>query len=372
VVSQRHGRSIDALRAWIGHPVQDLPTPALLLDLPAARHNIETMAERIAPLPATLRPHVKAHKSAELARLQLDAGATGVTTATVAEAEAMVDAGVTDVLIANQVVAPAWIERLVTVANRATITVAVDDLGNLEALGGAASSAGVELGVVVELDVGMGRGGARSVGEALGLMRAAAATDGIGLRGLMGYEGHCADEPEPDKRARDARTAMAILTDAASRARADGRSVAIVSAGATGTFEATGNVPGITEVQAGSYVVMDRFHADLVEGFRFAIGVASTVVSAHGDVVVVDAGRKGIGGDLRLPDAPGTVGALRFLHEEHAGFSCAGGAPLHVGDRVTLVPGYAPTTVNLFAAYHVVEDGEVVDVWPVLARHGES
>jgi D-serine deaminase-like pyridoxal phosphate-dependent protein len=356
-------------RDWVGQAVDDIPTPALVLDLPAATRNVALMGERFRELTASLRPHVKVHKCAELAWLQLEHGAIGVTTATVAEAEAMVAAGVPDVLVANQVVGPASIDRLVEVAGLARVTVAVDDAENVAELARRATAAGASLGVVVELDVGMGRGGARSVDEAVALGRAAGEHDGVELRGVLGYEGHCASERDPLIRERETRASTALLLGVADRFRHEELSVEIVSAGATGTYAITGSIPGITEVQAGSYVLMDRFHQPLAPEFAFAIAVAATAISVHGDLVVFDAGRKAVGSDFRPPASPDGRGELAFIHEEHIAYTYADGAPYRVGDRVAFVPDYAPTTVNLFGAFHVAEAGRVVDVWPVLARH---
>ena len=355
----------------IGLSVDELETPALVLDRSIALANAALMGERMATLPASLRPHIKAHKCVELARLQMEHDAIGVTAATVAEAEAMLDAGVPDVLIANEVVGPAAIDRLVATADTGAVTVAVDDLGNLAEIGACARAAGVTVGVVVEVDVGMGRGGARDVVSACEVGRAAAELEGVRLRGLLGYEGHCTSELDRATREREVRVAMDRLLEVASAFRRDGLSVEIVSAGATGTSDLTGAIDGITEVQAGSYLLMDGFHEPLVSGFGFALSIAATAISVHGDLVVFDAGRKGVGGDLCPPAAPGRDGAFAFMHEEHVGFRYPGGAPFRVGDRVALVPGYAPTAVNLYGAFNVVEDGTVVDRWLVRARHGE-
>jgi D-threonine aldolase len=362
---------VQRLREDVGRPLEEIATPALVLDPVLARRNIETMAARMAALPARLRPHIKVHKSAELARMQLDAGALGVTTATVAEAVAMAEAGVPDVLVSSEVVSPVAIRRLAEAARAARIRVAVDDAGVLAATGRAALEAGVELGVLVDLDVGLDRGGARSIEEALRLAELAAATEGVSFDGLMGYEGHCASEPDDALRAAEAGRAMGRLAGAADACRGAGLEVEVVSAGATGTFEVTGAAAGVTEVQAGSYVLMDHFHAPLVDGFGFALTVMTTVIGRHGDLLVLDAGRKSIDTSLRPLEPPDARATLAFVHEEHVGFRYTGGAPGSVGDRVHIVPGYAPTTVNLFGVYHVVEDGRVADVWPVLARHGD-
>lgn len=360
-----------SLAGVIGGPVDDVATPALILDLTRARRNIQTMSARIDPLPCGIRPHIKVHKCAELARMQMEAGALGVTTATVAEAVAMAEAGIPDVLVANQVVGPASIARLLGVADRARVRVTVDEERNLVMLGRAAIEAGVELGILIELDVGLGRGGVRSAQEAIQLAQRAAETPGVVLDGLMGYEGHCASEPDLDARFREARRSMEILAEAATSCRNADLSIGTVSAGATGTFEATGGAPEVTEVQAGSYVLMDRFHEPLVDGFDFALTVLATVTGRHGDLVVLDAGRKAVDVSLRPLEPPDRNASLAFIHEEHAGFRYAGATSPDVGDRIQLVPGYAPTTVNLFGSYHVVEEGRVVDVWPVLARHGD-
>jgi D-serine deaminase-like pyridoxal phosphate-dependent protein len=365
-IQSRAGRFLDD----IGRSLHEIVTPALVLDLPTVERNVETMAHRMKAVAAGLRPHVKVHKSAELARMQVAAGALGVTTATVAEAVAMVEGGVPDVLVANEVVDPVSMARLLEAARSARIRVIVDDVDVLTASGRAAVEAGVEIGVLVEVDVGLGRGGARSLDEAVRLARLADAIPGVTFDGLMGYEGHCASEPDEAVRSAGALRSMGLLAEVVDACRRSELSVDTVSAGATGTFEITGNAPGVTEVQAGSYIFMDQFHAPLVDGFEFALTVMASVIGRHGDLLVLDAGRKSVEVSLRPLEPPDPRASVAFMHEEHVGFRYEGEAPGAIGDRVRIVPGYAPTSVNLFGAYHVVEDGRVVDVWPVLARHG--
>jgi D-serine deaminase-like pyridoxal phosphate-dependent protein len=354
----------------IGRGLDEIATPALVLERAAVLRNIETMARRMEAVTAGLRPHIKVHKSTEMARMQVAAGASGVTTATVAEAVAMVEGGIPDVLVANEVVDAPSFARLLEAARSARVRVAVDDIGVLERSGRAATEAGVEIGVLVEVDVGLGRGGTRSPDDAVNLARLADATPGITFDGLMGYEGHCASEPDAALRSAEALRSMERLGAVMEACHRSGLSVDTVSAGATGTFETTGNAPGVTEIQAGSYVVMDHFHAPLVDGFAFALTVMASVIARHGSLLVLDAGRKCVDVSLRPLQPPDPRATLAFLHEEHLGLRYEGEAPGAIGDRVRIVPGYAPTTVNLFGVYHVVEDGRVVDVWPVLARHG--
>lgn len=349
--------------------MDEITTPALVLDLGVVRGNVATMAERIASLPADLRPHIKAHKCAEVARMQVEAGAIGVTAATVREATAMIEAGIGDVFVANEVVSPPSMVELLAAAERARVCVAVDDLDNLASWGELARGRRLEIGVLVEVDVGLGRGGARSDDAVVELARRAASTAGVRFEGLYGYEGHCASEPDPAIRTSGVNASMERLSAAVGACRGAGLTVDVVSAGATGTFEITGAWPVVTEVQAGSYVLMDGFHAPVVEGFGFALEVVTTVLSRHGGLLVVDAGRKSIDVGLR-PIAPPPGAEVAFVNEEHVGLWFAGGAPYSIGDRLRLVPGYAPTTVNLFGSYIVVDADRIVDVWSVLARHG--
>ncbi len=357
-----------AYRDVVGRARSAVTTPALILDLDLARQNIARMAELMRPLPAKLRPHAKIHKSPILARMQIDAGAVGIATATVWEAVEMARAGIDDVLVANQVVGPEKLRALAQAARLTRLTVAVDDSGNLDDLARAAGAAGATIGVLVEIDVGMNRSGARSVEEAKRLAGHAERLAGIELRGVMGYEGHCMLEPDRELRVVKARAAMDYLLSVVDVLEASGFEIAIISAGGTGTYDLTGANPRVTEIQAGSYIFMDAFHSTLMPGFAIALTVAATVLSRHGDFIVLDAGRKAIGADLTMPRLAGHDGTLLYLNEEHAGCTIAEDSPLRVGDTVELVTGYGPTTVNMYEVYHVVSGGTVVDVWPVPAR----
>jgi 3-hydroxy-D-aspartate aldolase len=163
-----------------------------------------------------------------------------------------------------------------------------------------------------------------------------------------------------------------LLTSVAGELAADGHRGEIISAGGTGTYEVTGRCAGVTELQAGSYVAMDSFHADLIGGFEVAVTVQASVLSRHGDLVILDAGRKAIGVEPGIPHAAGRPGETIFVNEEHLALRLAGGEIPHVGDQLALVSGYAPATVNLYDVYHVLEDGVVVDLWPVHARYGSQ
>ncbi|HUV09087.1 MAG TPA: alanine racemase, partial [Spirochaetia bacterium] len=284
----------DRYKYAVGRSRRDIPTPALILDVEVARRNIEYMARRFREFPTALRPHIKVQKCAELARMQVEAGAIGVCTATVWEAIVMSRAGIEDVLVANQVVGRQKIQALAGAAKKHRLTVAIDCTENSRDLSAAVTSAGSSLEVLIEVDVGMGRGGVRSAEEALNLARDVSKLPGLTLRGVQGYEGHCMLEPDRELRIRKAREAMDFLKSVVDLLKREGFECPVVSAGGTGTYDITGQNPFITEIQAGSYVFMDKFHGNLVPGFANSLTVLGTVIIQHGNTIVLDSGRKSV------------------------------------------------------------------------------
>ncbi len=345
-----------------------MPTPALILDIDAATRNLQTMERALRGQPARLRPHIKAQKSAELARLHLGHGAIGVATATAWEALAMAQAGIPDILIANEVVGAGKLEAIVAAGRLARLTIAADDPRGVAELAAAIRDTGVEVDVLIEVDVGMRRAGTRTVEETLAVAKALSEHSRIRLRGIQAYEGHCMSETDAAARTSMARAAMDVAAAHVTALQDAGYAVKDVSGGGTGTYDITARNPVVTELQAGSFVFMDRFHAALVDEFEFALFVASTVLARHGNTVILDAGRKSVGIDYASPRIAGIDMDARFFAEEHGSFDFPDKPPLDRGDRVELIPGYAPTTVNLYDAYHVVSGDTVVDVWPIIPR----
>lgn len=353
--------------ASIGYHRSELVTPALVLDLPAAKRNIAKMGAAITGLPAEIRPHIKVHKSPELSRLQVEAGAIGLSVATVWEAVVLARSGLDHLFVVNTVAGTAKIRTLAELALQADIMVAVDDADNAADLAAAARAAGSELGIMIEVDTGMDRCGVDDPEAALALARRIGSMTGLRLHGITGYEGHCSLTPERELRHERERTAMAMFVGIAELLDRDGIPCPIRSAGGTATWDWTAAYPGVTEIQAGTYVVMDNFHGRMVEGFEHSLTVQATVISRPPDRVIVDAGGKSMGAG----DMASIVGhpepSFRF-DEEHGIFAAQGGSTLKVGDSVALVPGYSPSTVNWYDAFHVVEDDVVVDIWPVIPR----
>jgi D-serine deaminase-like pyridoxal phosphate-dependent protein len=353
-------------REMIGRARSELPTPALVLDVDRMRENIATMASSTAGR-ASVRPHFKVHKCLEIAREQVAAGAIGMTTATVWEAATLVRGGFDEILIANEVVAPGKAALVAQLAGEAQVTVAVDDPDVAAVLSAAVRSEGTEIGVLLEVDVGMHRGGVRSIAEGRALAQRLSDLPGIRLRGVMGYEGHVVTEPDRQRRSDGASAAMDLLARHIDALRADGREIEIVSAGGTNTYDMTGGDPRVTELQAGTYPVIDAGYARLAPAFAPALTVLATVVSRKGSTAVLDCGTKVISGDVSGP-VP-AVGKVRELHEEHmlldVGEEDASPA---VGDTIEVTVGYSGGTINLHDVYFVASGAEIVDVWQITAR----
>lgn len=360
---------LQAYGGAIGQPAAALTTPALLLDLPAARRNIARMAEGLAAISpsVSLRPHVKTHKSPDLARLQAAAGARGFSTATVWEAMVLAESGLDDLFVVNTVEGAGKIACLANLARKRRVLVAVDNLENAQRLSRAAVAAGATLRVLIEIDTGMRRCGLADPERAASLAAQLSDLSGLEFVGVTGYEGHCSLEDDVEVRAVKQRLAMDIFLSAVAAIEARGLPCPIVSAGGTRTWWLTAATSGITEIQAGTYLLMDRFHSGIQGGFEPALRILATVISRSADRFVVDAGSKAIAdADQAAVDGP-ALPNLGF-DEEHGRFGLLPGFDVVPGETVQLFPGYVPSTINLYEAYHVIEDGQVVDIWPIVPR----
>jgi D-serine deaminase-like pyridoxal phosphate-dependent protein len=336
--------------------VGDLPTPALVVDGPGLEQNLAEMAVAL-PGPRC-RPHVKAHKCTQLARQQRAAGHPGFTCATPREVIGMAAAGLRDdLLLANEVVDP---ERLATMASLdARVTVAVDS----DATIAAAARAGIRE-CLVDVNVGMPRCGC-DPGRA-GEVAEHARSAGLEVRGVSGYEGHVVGLADRAERARGTAEAMELLAIARDAVGGD-----VISAGGTGTYALNTLA---TEIQAGSYALMDTAYAaepDLP--FRPTLSIVATVISvnAHDGFAVADCGLKALGMDHGGPDVLGHV--VWFCSDEHVTFSPADGATLPaIGDRVVVRPAHVDPTVAYHEKLHIGDgpglDATVVDAWPVDLR----
>jgi len=333
----------------------DIDTPAAVIALDLVRSSIQVMERHLEGTGVHVRPHVKHHKTPGIALMQIEAGAPGVTCAKVGEAEAMVEGGVRDVLIANQVVGPLKIARLCDLARQAQVTVAVDDARNVRELSEAAVANGVTIGIVIEIEVGMNRCGILPGEPAVALAKQIDAAPGLDL---VAHQAH---------------SSLAAVIETKAACEAAGLEIREVTGGGTNTFDITSAIDGWTELQCGTYVTMDvwfRPHAG--HAFEQAMWILSSVVSTPAPGrAVLDIGRKSMafetGGLPLVEDPPGIE--LLSLSEEHGSLALHDGAPdLQPGDRLKVTPWHGCTTFNLHDTLYVIQDDEVVDIWPISAR----
>jgi D-serine deaminase-like pyridoxal phosphate-dependent protein len=370
MIHQAHERVRALYGSAIGRKRNELVTPALILDLELMRQNLAFMAERIKTMPAKLRAHIKVHKSPDIARMQIEAGAIGIGTATLWEAIVIARTGIKDVFLINEVVGSEKVRAAALLAREVPLKVAVDEISNAEALSEAARRAGSEIGCMIEVDTGMQRCGVSSPEEALRLARRVAELPGLRLEGLTGYEGHCSREFDKVKREQMARQAIDYFVAVADLLIGNGLPCPILSAGGTATWEITAANPRIKEIQPGSYATMDGYHAGLEPRFKQATSVLAMIISRRPDWIVTDAGNKTVGAsEAILKDYDYSI--LRY-DEEHGIFNIDSSCALKVGDTVELLCGYTPFAVNYFDAYHVVEGDTVVDIWPIIPRGPED
>ncbi|MGH7952690.1 MAG: DSD1 family PLP-dependent enzyme [Limisphaerales bacterium] len=341
-------------------------TPSLLLDLDALMENIHTLSSFLAVKRCRLRPHFKSHKCMRIARLQMQAGAVGITCAKLGEAEVLADAGIRNILIANQIVGPLKINRLMALCNRADPMVAVDSAENVKMLSAHASAVGINLGVLMEVDVGMGRCGTPPGQPALELAKLVSSLPGLEFKGLQGYEGHCVDLRDAAERTAKTLAALKLLVDTRRLIERFGIPVNIVSGGGTGTYDINANCEGIDEVQAGSYAAMDWWYADIRPEFRQAMSILTTVISRpKPNIAIIDVGRKGVGAEWGPPRLKNLAGGqvVNYSSEEHTTIQLPENQAIKVGDRIEIIPSHGCTTSNLYREFVVHQDGQVMDVW---------
>jgi D-serine deaminase-like pyridoxal phosphate-dependent protein len=342
-----------------------LSTPALLVDLDVFDANVAAMEAMLQGTGKTVRPHMKTHRTPELARRQLGGAAVGVTCATVGEAEAMVAAGMDDVLIANEVVDAAKVARMAQLARRAIVSVAADDPVPVKALSQAAVRAGVTVGVLIDVDILLHRCGVASTAEAIALAEVIEGSDGLRLAGIMGYEGRVRLSVEK----RDARIAgaYATLKDVKSALMAAGFPVEVVSSAGTSTLREAIADPTVTEIQAGVYALMEPELLVMDLPFRCAAVVRGTVISRHADRFVANVGRRAVGAEYGPPIPVGVESSLVAVSDEHATVTMAGEPPA-IGSAVDFIPAQIRTTFNLHDRVWVTRGDDIVGCWTVSAR----
>ncbi|MGH7109701.1 MAG: DSD1 family PLP-dependent enzyme [Stellaceae bacterium] len=364
--------------AEIGMSLEEIDTPALIIDLDAFETNLRRLPTQIAGRPVRLRPHAKTHKCPVIALQQVELGAVGVCVQKVGEAEAMVQGGVKDVLVTNEIVGRQKLRRLAALAHLARIGVCADDAGQVRALEEAAGEARVTLPVHVEVNMGGNRCGVEPGEPALALARAIAAEPHLAFAGLQAYHGSAQHIRSWDER----RQAIAQAAEKAALTRdliaKNGIPCPNVTGAGTGSFEFEADSGVYTELQCGSYIFMDADYGRnrdrdgaAISAFRPSLFVWATVMSRPtGERAIVDAGLKALAFDSGPPlvwDEPAAT--YERASDEHGRLAVTGATNrLFVGDKIRLVPGHCDPTVNLYDWYVGVRGNRVEALWPITAR----
>ena len=351
----------------------DLDTPVLCIDLDRMESNIQKMASHCREHGVQWRPHEKCHKTPAIALKEIEAGAIGVTCAKVSEAEVMAAGGVRDILIANMIVGPRKLERVAALRRWADPIIACDHFAQVEPLAEVCRSHGVEVRVLIEVNIGLDRVGVAPGRDTLELAQAISRLKGVKFAGIMGYEGHLLQVADPAEKEQKIRENMALLVSCKEQIVKAGIPCDIVSAGGTGSYQYTVKCPGITEVQAGGGIFMDPFYRDKcqVKDLEYALTILATVVSRPTlDRAVLDAGRKTLNPDAAPPVVVGYEDAqIKRLSAEHCELTLGPNSRnLKIGDKVELVIGYGDFTTVLHDEFYGFRGDRLEVIWPILGR----
>lgn len=374
---------MNIIPARIGDSIDEIDTPALIVDLDAFEHNVEKLARFARDHRVRLRPHAKTHKCPTIALKQVAAGAVGQCCQKVGEAEALVRGGVRDVLVTNEVVGMNKLRRLAALAADATVGLCFDAAQQVDEASRAATELGVEMGAMVEIDVGARRCGVAPGKAASDLARRIGDAPGLRFRGLQAYYGSAQHFPSYAQREQAIGDASAAVRTTLEALQRDGIECEIVSGAGTGTFALEAASGLWNELQAGSYIFMDTEYARIggkdgsarYTEFRHSLFVLSTVMSVPAaDRAIVDAGLKSYSAERGPPWVHGrddleVVG----ISDEHGNVHIGPHAsPLRLGDKLMLIPGHCDPTVNLHEWYVAVRNGRVEALWPITARGASS
>lgn len=363
--------------ARIGDTIDDVDTPALLVDLDAFERNLDRMQAMAATAGIDLRPHAKTHKSVDVAQAQMARGAIGQCCQKVSEAEVLVHGGIDNVLVSNQIVGAAKLSRLARLARRATVGVCVDDAGNIADLSHHATAAGVQLQTYLEIDVGMGRCGVPADAHAVALCRQIADAPGLAFAGIQAYHGRAQHIRGAGERAGAIRHAAGVVRTMLDLLAAADIACPTVTGAGTGTapFEAKSGL--WTELQAGSYAFMDADYArnlgpDGAPDTRFehSLFLLATVMSvARKGTAICDVGLKSTSFESGLPLVADLSGVTYAgPSDEHGTLALDAGCSVALGQKLRLIPGHCDPTINLHDWYVGCRDGIVERIWPVSAR----
>ena len=358
------------MSSLIGQPLRDLDTPQLLLDLDAIDANLRRMFTAGRERGVNVRTHFKSLKCGGLAHYIHERGGATFLAAKLNEAEVLADNGIIDILIANQIVGPQKMQRLTQLAKRVQLRVCVDQAENVDQLSHAMcrhSGTGATLGILIEVDIGMNRCGMPPGEAAVALAEHIRSSPGLRFDGLQGYDGHLQMIPDAAERRARCLEGLQRLTGTRQLIEKAGIPVAVVTGAGTGTWEFVAGYPGVTEIQPGSYVLMDAAYHAVRPEFGYALSMLAAVISVRPDWYVLDAGSKAISEDFGKPIIKGNAEEIVMgLSEEHTKVRCDPSA-VKVGDRREVLPAHCCATMNLHRQCLGVRKGKVETVWPIEA-----
>ncbi len=351
----------------VGQSVASLDSPQLLLDLDLIDANLRRLFDECKQRSVDVRTHFKSLKCGGLARYIQAHGCSHFLCAKLNEAEVLADAGIADILIANQIVGPAKTPRLAALAKRVSLRVCVDHPDNVAELSAAMKAAGATLGVLVEVDIGMQRCGVEPGAPAVALAKLIAASPGLRFDGLQGYDGHLQLVADAAERRAKCLQGLEQLIATRRLIEAAGLPVAIVTGAGTGTWEFVAGFPGVTEIQPGSFVLMDAAYHQVRPEFACALSILASVVSIRPQWYVLDAGSKAISKDFGMPVVKNHAGeTVTRVSEEHTKVECDP-VPVKLGQRREVFPAHCCATMNLHRQCVAVRKGVVEAVWPIEA-----
>tara|TARA_Y100001970_G_scaffold40621_1_gene50092 strand:+ start:2234 stop:3328 length:1095 start_codon:yes stop_codon:yes gene_type:complete len=340
-----------------GIKITEIDTPSIIVDLNLVEENIKKMQDFANDNNVSMRPHSKTNKSPYWAKKQVNAGAIGICCAKLGEAEMMAEGGIKEILIPNQIVTEQKINRLVEVNKKSKVMVAVENKDNVSNLSNHFENNSMKLSVIIEVNVGMDRCGVE-LDEIVDFAQFIIDKPGLEFEGIMGYEGHTVNIDNFEDRVNETTKAMDKLINAKKLLEENGINVNIVSASGTGTYNITSKIPGITELQCGSYIFMDGNYLKIFNDFQPALSLLCTVVSRRDNRIVIDCGLKSVSMDQGLPEVVYPKGVkLISLSEEHCKCEIEGDVDLKIGDKVFVRPMHSDTTINLHENYFVHRDG---------------
>ena len=353
-----------------GTPIEDLDTPCLIIDMDDLDNNIDVIASTYAGTTAKLRGHAKNHKTPAIAHRQIRRGGTvgGVCAAKVSEAEVMVHGGIASVFITSEIVEPMKIDRLCSLADQAELLVACEQAANARDISKAATARGVEIGVIIELETGLRRCGVREIDQGVALAKEIASLPGLRFRGVMSHQ-TIPDMPDREDRAVEANRAIKGVIDLKDAIEGQGIPMDIVSTGETWSYDVAAEIPGVTEIQGGSYLMMETHYSYMTE-FHYAGKILTTIISTpRPGIAIGDAGVRAVSSLSGMPtvfDRPGVT--VETMDSDHSVFKTEAGASLKIGDQVLLIPAQQDAMVSRWDRFIGLRKGKVEVVWDIQAR----